>query len=274
MAMERGTDDLYARLGKVAAQTVDIDLIEALAQSCSTVVRSEGLGGRGECDASVRETQASSRSARRIRIGVARDEAFCFYYPENLELLQAAGADVVTFSPLRDHLLPDVEMLYLGGGYPELHGDLLAGNVAMRMAVRRFAERGGVIYAECGGMMYLTQAIRDCSGTAHEMVGLFPAEAVMSRSSMTLGYRTVECLRDGLLGAAGVTGRGHEFHYSSVVPTGEVEYVCVLRDAEGRAKGPDGLATGHVLALYTHLHFSSNPRIVESLVDVACQSLA
>lgn len=269
VATERGTDDLYPRLGQAAAQTVDLDLIESLAQSSSTWVRGKELGVRETLSASVRESYASSRSPRRIRIGVARDQAFCFYYPENLELLQAAGAEVVTFSPLRDHLLPDVEMLYLGGGYPELHGDLLAKNVGMRTAVRRFAGRGGVIYAECGGMMYLTQAIRDFSGTAHEMVGLFPAEAVMRRSSMTLGYRTVECLCDGLLGESGVTARGHEFHYSSVVQTGSVEYVCALRDAQGSPKGPDGLATENVLALYTHLHFSSNPQIAHALADAA-----
>ncbi|MDH5640466.1 MAG: hypothetical protein OEY28_04165, partial [Nitrospira sp.] len=258
--------------------TVDLDRIEELARSATEDVRGTGLGVRGTELFSPADSlftpHPSPLTPYRIRIGVAKDQAFCFYYPENLELLQAAGAELVTFSPLHDHLLPDVEMLYLGGGYPELHGDLLAGNVAMRTAIRRFAERGGVIYAECGGMMYLTQAIRDFSDTVHEMVGLFPAEAVMRRSSMTLGYRTVECLHDCLLGEAGVTARGHEFHYSSVVPTGSVTYVCALRDAQGGAKGPDGLAAGHVLALYTHLHFSSNPRIADALMDAARRSIS
>ena len=132
------------------------------------------------------------KQGRTVRIGVAQDPAFCFYYPDNLELLEAEGAELVRFSPLNDQVLPDVDMLYLGGGYPELYGEALARNVTMRTAIRQFAERGGTIYAECGGMMYLTQAIRDFDGTSHEMVGLFPAEAVMQKSGLVLGYRTVE----------------------------------------------------------------------------------
>ena len=148
------------------------------------------------------------------------DQAFCFYYPDNLELLEAAGAELVKFSPLNDQVLPDVDMLYLGGGYPELHGEALAGNVTMRAAIRKFAERGGTIYAECGGMMYLTQSIRDFGGTSHEMVGLFPAEAIMKKPCLTLGYRTLELSQDCILGASGTIARGHEFHYSTLVPRG------------------------------------------------------
>jgi cobyrinic acid a,c-diamide synthase len=148
---------------------------------------------------------------RTVRIGVGQDLAFCFYYPDNLELLEAEGVDLVKFSPLNDQVLPDVDMLYLGGGYPELHGERLAGNVTMRTAIRQFAERGGTIYAECGGMMYLTQAIRDFAGTSHEMVGLFPAEAVMRKPGLTLGYRTVELSQGCILGEPGTTARGHEF---------------------------------------------------------------
>lgn len=260
-AMERGTDELYVHLGKAAAETIDLDRIESLAGSCrawpvATTVHTVRNHGRA------------------IRIGVAQDQAFCFYYPENLELLQVEGAELIPFSPLKDQLLPDdVSMVYLGGGYPELHGAMLAGNVSMRTAIRKFAAGGGTIYAECGGMMYLTQAIRDFSGTAHEMVGLFPAEVIMRRSSMTLGYRTVECTRACLLGEAGVTVRGHEFHYSTVIPKGPVEYGCALRDARGDAQGKDGLTMDNVLALYTHLHFSSRPQLAGALVDAACRSI-
>ncbi len=273
MAMEQRTGDLYARLAKAAADTIDLDWIERLAKSASIIVKGETSGIQGETVSSQgyvsSATHASPRTSQRVRIGVAEDQAFCFYYPENLELLEAAGADVVRFSPMNDRVLPDVRMLYLGGGYPELHGDVLVKNTAMRTAVRRFAEQGGVIYAECGGMMYLTRAIQDCDGRSHEMVGLFPAEAVMRRSSMTLGYRTVECTRACLLGEAGVTVRGHEFHYSTVILNGPVEYACTLRDAQGSAQGPDGFTTGNVLALYTHLHFSSRPQLAGALVDAA-----
>ena len=147
-AMEQEDSQLYDRLGKAALETVDLDRIEALAHSC------------GSLPDAVSQT-VKKNHGRTVRVGVAEDRAFCFYYPDNLEVLEAAGAEVVKFSPLHDQVLPDVEMLYLGGGYPELHGAALAKNAAMLAAVKRFAERGGVIYAECGGLMYLAESIRD-----------------------------------------------------------------------------------------------------------------
>ncbi|HEY6288131.1 MAG TPA: cobyrinate a,c-diamide synthase [Nitrospiraceae bacterium] len=253
-AMEQGTGELYGLLAKAAAETVDLDRVEALARSC-------------------RELPAAApqptmrKQGRTVRIGVAQDPAFCFYYPENLELLKAEGADLVKFSPMGDQVLPDVDMLYLGGGYPELHGEVLAGNVTMRAAIRQFAVRGGTIYAECGGMMYLTQSIRDFARTSHEMVGLFPAEAVMRKPDLILGYRTVELSQGCILGVSGATARGHEFHYSTLVPKGRLDYACVLRDARGEPKGSDGLIVGNTLALYAHLHFASQPQIAKSLVS-------
>jgi cobyrinic acid a,c-diamide synthase len=254
-AMEQGTEELYGRLAKAAEETVDLDQIEALAGSCREL--------------SVAAPQPAMRKlGRTVRIGVAQDPAFCFYYPDNLELLEAEGAELVKFSPMNDQVLPDVDMLYLGGGYPELHGEVLARNVTMRTAILKFAERGGTIYAECGGMMYLTQAIRDFAGTSHDMVGLFPAEAVMRKASLVLGYKTVECSQDCILGASGSTARGHEFHYSTLVPKGKLDYACALRDARGEPKGSDGLVVGNVLGLYAHLHFASRPQIAKSLVSV------
>ena len=258
-AMEQGTGELYGRLAKAAAETVDLDRIEALARSC------------GELPA-VEPQPVMRHHGRTVRIGVAQDPAFCFYYSDNLELLEAEGAELVRFSPLNDQVLPDVDMLYLGGGYPELHGERLASNVTMRTAIRRFAERGGTIYAECGGMMYLTQAIRDFAGVSHEMVGIFPAEAVMRKTDLTLGYRTVEVSQDCILGATGATARGHEFHYSTLVPKGRLDYACALHDARGESKGSDGLVVGNTLAFYTHVHFSSQPQMANALVASARQT--
>ncbi len=262
-AMEQGTDELYSRLAKAASETVDLDRVEALAQD----VRGEALGVRGKRDSTGQDQ--NRHTPHRVRIGVAYDQAFCFYYPENLELLEAEGADVVKFSPINDQALPDADMLYLGGGYPELHGERLAGNVAMRTAIKTFAERGGTIYAECGGMMYLTQAIRDLAGKSHEMVGLFAAVAVMSREKMTLGYRELQISQPCVLGEVGVNVRGHEFHYSLVEPTGQLQYACTLRDAQGKSKGQDGLVAGNTVGLYSHLHFASQPKIAASLIASA-----
>ncbi len=259
MAMEQRPEQLYQRLARAALETVDLDRIEALAQSCKTL--SAGVS-----------QPVNACQSRTVRIGVAQDHAFCFYYPDNLEALEAAGAEILSFSPLHDQALPDVEMLYLGGGYPELYGEALARNVAMRAAIKRFAEGGGLIYAECGGLMYLTESIRDCDGQSHKMVGVFPAEAVMRKMGLTLGYRTVENSRRCILGDVGVTVRGHEFHYSTLVAREALQYACALSDAEGRSKGQDGLRKNNVLALYTHLHFSSNPLIGMALVDAARQT--
>lgn len=255
-AIEQSSHDLYARLGQAAAKTVDLDHIEALA--CS----GENLEGPPSTSAVTIDSSASPP----VRVGVAHDSAFCFYYTKNLELLEAEGAELVMFSPLRDQVLPEVDLLYLGGGYPELHGEALSNNVAMRTAIRRFAARGGTIYAECGGMMYLTQGIRDFDGRVHEMVGLFPADAVMHRSSMTLGYRELEITRPCILGEPGVRAKGHEFHYSSLVPTARLEYGCRLTDANGLVLGQDGLMAGYTLALYTHLHFGSQPKLAQELI--------
>lgn len=255
-AIEQGTSATYGQLAKAAAETVDLDRVEALARSSR------------ELTATVAQPQMRNQG-RAVRIGVAYDPAFCFYYPDNLELLEAAGAELMKFSPLNDHGLPDVDMLYLGGGYPELHGPQLSGNITMRRAIKQFAERGGTIYAECGGMMYLTQCIRDFDGTLHEMVGIFSAETVMQKSGLTLGYRMAELSQDCILGVTGTIARGHEFHYSALVPKGRLDYACVLRDAQGDSKGGDGLATGNTLAFYTHLHFASQPMIAKSLVSSA-----
>ncbi|MGZ9146473.1 MAG: cobyrinate a,c-diamide synthase [Nitrospira sp.] len=256
MAMEQRDGQLYHRLAKAALETIDLDGIETLAHSS------------GRLPEAMSPPVIKSPGGT-IRIGVAEDQAFCFYYPDNLELLEAAGAEIITFSPIHDDLLPNVEMLYLGGGYPELHGAALAENIAMRAAVKRFAERGGVIYAECGGLMYLMESIRDFDGCSHDMVGIFPAETAMQKPGLTLGYRTVECSRRSILGDVGATARGHEFHYSTLVAKGPLQYACALRDAAGLSKGQDGLMSGNVLALYTHLHFASQPTVAGSLVESA-----
>jgi cobyrinic acid a,c-diamide synthase len=260
-AIERGGLDLYERLGRAAAETVDLDRIEALAATAEDLEEPPRSQASGPA--------RSTTPMRPVRVAVAYDPAICFYYTDNLDLLEAEGAQLVRFSPLNDHSLPEADLLYFGGGYPELHGERLAANAAMRRAVRAFAERRGAIYAECGGMMYLTQAIRDFEGRPHEMVGLFPAEAVMKRPGLTLGYREVCLTRPCVLGDAGVIARGHEFHYSSLVPTGPLEYACALTDAKGAARGQDGLIARNTLALYSHLHFGSEPALAQALLASA-----
>ncbi len=260
-AQEQGATDFYDRLAHAAIETIDLDHVDALARSA------------GELPMGPRLSVVAPRK-RIVRIGIAQDAAFCFYYPDNLELLEAEGAELVRFSPVTDQALPEVDMLYLGGGYPELHAEALAANVPMRQAIRSFAARGGPIYAECGGLMYLTEAIRDFDGTSHEMVGLFPADAVMQKPGLTLGYRTLRLASPCILGDSGLTVRGHEFHYSALEPHGELRYAGTLADAQGRPKGQDGLMVRNTLALYTHLHFASQPHVARALVAAAHRTAA
>jgi len=203
-----------------------------------------------------------------VRLGVARDRAFCFYYPENLELLAESGAELVPFSPLNDRELPTgLHGIYLGGGYPELYAAQLAANSGMRQAIRACAAAGFPIYAECGGLMYLAREIRDLEGQGHPMAGVFPFTVRMLPRLKALGYREVTLAATGLLGPAGIKARGHEFHYSEMEgePIG-VPRIYRLTSRKGGEAVAEGYCEHNVLASYVHLHFGSNPDVARSLV--------
>src|SRR5262249_16175725 len=209
----------------------------------------------------------------RVRFGVARDEAFCFYYPDNLELLEQAGAELVFFSPLHDsHLPPDLRGLYLGGGYPEVHAEGLVANAPMRQEVKAFIEQGGVVYAECGGFMYLTAGIRNDQGKLFPMVGVYPTVVHMLPRLAALGYVEVEVERANDLFAAG-RARGHEFHYSELEREdfcgGEIEAVYQIHKRHSDVVRSEGYLYKRCLASYVHLHFGSNPQFAASLVGAA-----
>jgi cobyrinic acid a,c-diamide synthase len=210
----------------------------------------------------------AARSAP-VRIGVARDLAFQFYYEENFARLRSAGAELVFWSPEADIELPDVDGLYFGGGYPELRAKPLAANVGVRRAVRKFVEAGGVVYGECGGLMYLAEALEDDEGVTHEMVGVLPATVHMRPRRLSLGYTTVTTMAPSSLGPAGATARGHEFHYSTLDPVpSSVPRVYRLADTRGGERA-EGYQIGRALVSYAHLHFASNPELAPALVD-AC----
>ncbi len=201
------------------------------------------------------------------RIGVARDEAFCFYYADNLDALRAAGAEVVWFSPLRDAALPSgISGLYFGGGYPELYAAALSANHPLLAAVREAHAQGMPIYAECGGLMYLTEALEDIEGKRLPMVGIVPGVCRMERR-LTMGYREVRLTADGLLGAAGQRLRGHEFHYSTWQRPEEAPPAYVI-EPRHPAEQPraEGFACGNLHASYIHLHFGQDARLAAQMV--------
>jgi cobyrinic acid a,c-diamide synthase len=205
-------------------------------------------------------------SAPLVRLAVARDEAFCFYYEDNLDLLQAAGAEIAFFSPLRDEALPrGTAGIYLGGGYPELYGAELAANGPIREAIRAAHAASMPIYAECGGLMVLTQSLTDLQGTTYPMVGLLPGRSQM-RERLTMGYRQVTALRDCLLLGQGESTRGHEFHYSDWVERWPLPQAYQIAPRQGEEAWAEGVAQGNLLASYVHLHFGARPDLARNFV--------
>jgi len=196
-----------------------------------------------------------------VRIGVARDDAFCFYYADNLELLEDAGAELVEFSPIDGALPDDLGGLYIGGGYPELHAEALAGNTAVRDAIREFAAAGGPIYAECGGLMYLADALHVEERT-YPMCGVLPLETRMP-APLQIAY--VRVTTTGGLFGAGNEARGHVFHQSEIVGEPNIDSSFELETTRGE-RTREGFTVGNVLASYAHLHFASCPALPAAFV--------
>jgi cobyrinic acid a,c-diamide synthase len=205
-------------------------------------------------------------------IAVARDAAFCFYYPENLELLEEAGAAIEFFSPLRgERPSRRAAGVYLGGGYPELHGAELASNVGLWQALKELHARDAPIFAECGGFMVLTQGLVDREGRHWPMAGLIPGETRMTEKLAALGYRHATALRSNLLTDAGEALRGHEFRYSTWTCEAQpAEHAAAWRVRGTRVEAladSAGFASGNLLASYLHLHFGQHAGIASRFVD-------
>lgn len=210
--------------------------------------------------------KAAAEPRPRARLAVARDEAFCFYYEDNFALLREAGAELVEFSPLRDPLPADVDGIYIGGGYPELHAAALAANAGTRAAIRAFATASGPIYAECGGLMYLAEELV-YEGTRHPQCGVLPFSTRMP-GKLSLSY--VEVTTTGGLFGAGQVARGHVYHHSEIEGAVDVERCYSMRTSRGDETS-EGFGIRRALASYAHLHFRSNPSLATAFVDACCE---
>jgi len=207
---------------------------------------------------------------KRVSIGVAYDRAFHFYYSDNLDELTLRGCDLIRFSPLEDKGLPEgLDGLYLGGGYPEEHAEGLSDNREMREAIRQFASRGLPIYAECGGLMYLTRGIEITGEKRYPMVGLLPVWSRMLDRLKSLGYVEITLAANSLWGACGAVLRGHEFHYSELTADPKDElWKSVYRVKRSRSKAIsfEGFQRGKISASYVHLHWASQPEAMENFI--------
>lgn len=206
-----------------------------------------------------------------VPIALAQDEAFNFYYPDTLDLLRHAGAQLIPFSPLHDAQLPAGACgLYIGGGFPEEYASGLSANESMRVAIANLLQQNMPCYGECGGLMYLCQSIRIPSGEELPMVGAIARRSLMSSGStgLVIGYREVTSLHDTLLTRQGEVVRGHEFHYSSLDQPFEEEEAAYHLVPDERA---EGFARGNLLVTYVHLSFSGFPVAAQRFVTAASE---
>lgn len=250
----------YQHLARQAAATIDLDRLLAVAAHAAVP----------DLNASTLFPAVPVRP--KTAIAVAMDKAFNFYYPDALDLLRAWGAELVPFSLLQDGTLPpNVRGAYIGGGFPELFAEPLSANLGMRASIRTAAERGLPIYAECGGLMYLSQGIEDLEGHYYAMAGVLPGRSVMQGGRLILGYRTIRAKQSNCLLAAGESVRGHEFHFSSMQDgTDVVPSAYDVLDQPGRH---EGFVCHNVLASYIHVHLGSKASLAPRFVATCARPL-
>lgn len=217
----------------------------------------------------VSQTVPVTDTKKRARLAVAKDAAFCFYYPDNLKMLEDAGAELVYFSPLHDTALPVAcDAVYFGGGYPELFAEELSCNQSMLASVAGFAEDNGIIYGECGGFMYLCREIITLDGQSFAMSNVFPFQVQMKPRLSRLGYRKAKVLKDCFLAAKGEYLHGHEFHYSELCAISEK--ARTLYELAG--KQLEGYHYRNVIGGYLHLHFARSSANLDFFINTLEQS--
>jgi cobyrinic acid a,c-diamide synthase len=215
-------------------------------------------------------SSSAAIKSEKPRIGIVRDSAFQFYYPENLEALETAGAELIYTSPLSEKNLPRIDGLYIGGGFPETHARQLAENRTYAQQIKILAESGLPIYAECGGLMYLGRELVLSDGN-FPMTGVLPVVFGFSKKPQGHGYTIVQVDRDNPYFKSGTLLKGHEFHYSTVekLDSGEDDLVFAMQRGNGIHNGRDGLCRKNVLATYTHIHALGTPQWAPALVAQA-----
>lgn len=247
--------------GELAEQSIDLDAVVRLAEQAGPF--SASISGH---DAALQ----AERGEEPLRIGIVKDSAFQFYYPENLEALAGEHGRIVEISALEPAELPDLDALYIGGGFPETHAEQLAANTVFKESLLRSVENGLPVYAECGGLMYLARNLH-MDDSVYPMVGVFPMDTVLERKPKGLGYIHVHVDRPNPFYPQGATLAGHEFHYSSVANLEDRDDACVFRVLRGH--GMDGLRDGisrfNALGTYMHVHALGEPLWAKGIVTRA-----
>jgi cobyrinic acid a,c-diamide synthase len=260
-----GVDELGSRVRELMEGGLAINHILAIARGASAIDPAATLPAERD-----RHGGPAQAGGAGLRIGYLRDSAFTFYYPENLEAIEAAGARLIAISALSDRELPaDLDTLYIGGGFPETHGVALSKNRSFLESLRLRAEGGMPVYAECGGLMLLSRGVR-WQGRAHQMAGVLPFDVEVCTEPQGHGYTLLDVDRPNPFFAPGLALRGHEFHYSRILPERELpETACAVRRGTGSYAGRDGVTVHNVWASYTHLHALGTPEWAEALLGAA-----
>ncbi len=232
-------------LTEIVTKNVDLAAVESTMASVATDFKS-GIEIR-PCE-------------KKVVIGVLQDAAFQFYYSENLEALESVGADLIKINALTEKLLPEIDGLYIGGGFPETSARELSANVEFRKSINNAAERGLPIYAECGGLIYLGESIV-INDVEYDLAGVFPVRFGMAKKPQAHGYTIFEVIKNNPFYLPGTVVKGHEFRYSTILDfTGKIDDLTVkMKRGVGFLEGYDGLCTKNTLAMYTHIHAEGTP---------------
>ncbi len=247
-------ENLFDSLAELIEKHVDVDKIVEIAQKAPELEAVEG-------------NPIFEPSKRDVTVGVIRDKPFSFYYQDNIDAL-SAKAKVTVIDSLKDRKLPEIDALYIGGGFPEVFAEELEKNASLRKEIYDFCDSGKPVYAECGGLMFLGESIITENGE-FEMVGFLPFKTEMHRRFQALGYCIYKAIKPNIVSRKGDTVIGHEFHYSKVIPTGKLEFAYKVKRGKGIDGKHDGVIKKNTLANYIHVHVLSYPTMVRRFVEFA-----
>lgn len=250
-------DDKINEVAKMIEDTVDLDLLMEIAKMAKS-----------------HDTEICIKSTYNLKIGIPYDSAFNFYYQDNLDMFEEMGCTLIKFSPLKDKKVPEgIDGLYIGGGFPEVFAKELSENYEMKISLKQVIENGLPTYAECGGLMYLTTAIKNLAGDSFDMVGIFENTSEMTKSLQRFGYVNVKQNHATVLGAKGLSFKAHEFHRSTLnTIADEQKMYDIKKERKSNQKTWQcGYTRYNCLGGYPHIHFYSNPEVAEGFLK-SCQT--
>ncbi len=260
---------VIAYTAHIAEKYLDLTMLWHMAKAASSL---RGMQKNdGKCPKTKKFLPITPSRLTAVRVGIIRDSAFQFYYPENFEELEKRGAKLIEISALTAKNLPDIDALYIGGGFPETHAIALAKNRAFRTAVKEAVDEGLPVYAECGGLMYLGEALV-LGNSTYAMAGIFPLRFSLEKKPQAHGYTIARIERANPFYKRGTVLKGHEFHYSAVSLSkkrSKMQFAFKMERGEGITAQQDGICFKNVLATYTHLHALGSPEWAEGMVQVA-----